>query len=69
LTEERLKQLFQQFDTSNSGFITKADLKAAFKKLGKTVSNEDIDEIILHHDSSKDNKLSMEEFREVFFNK
>ena len=55
LTEERLNQLFLQFDANNNGFITKEDLKAAFQKLGKSITDKEINEILASHDTSKDN--------------
>jgi len=55
LTEERLNQLFLQFDVNNNGAITKEDLKAAFQKLGKSITDKEINEILASHDTSKDN--------------
>ena len=38
LTDSRLKAVFQQFDTDNSGNITAENIKLAMQKLGKEIS-------------------------------
>lgn len=42
LTEERVLALFKQFDTDDNDFIEPSNIKDAFTKLGKEVSEEDI---------------------------
>jgi Ca2+-binding EF-hand superfamily protein len=46
LTDEKLLAMFKQFDTDGSGFITKDNLRAAFVKLGKNLSEAELTEII-----------------------
>jgi len=42
LTEERLQALFNQFDVDESNHITKQNIKDAFTKLGKEMSESEI---------------------------
>ena len=46
LSEERLQAIFNQFDIDNSGKITKANMKQAFSKYGREISDADIDDIL-----------------------
>lgn len=46
LTYDRLWALFKYFDTDSSGYITPANLKEAFAKSGKTLSEEEIKHIL-----------------------
>jgi len=47
-----LNSIFAQFDTDNKGFITINDLKNAFSKLGKELTEKELDEIMKKHDST-----------------
>jgi Ca2+-binding EF-hand superfamily protein len=67
LTFDRLWALFQYFDTDNSGYITPANLKEAFAKTGKTLTSEEIKNILENHDIEKNGVISFEEFRIIFF--
>ena len=42
LTYDRLWALFKYFDTDSSGYITPANMKEAFAKTGKTLTESDI---------------------------
>ena len=42
LTEEKLWAIFKYFDTDDSGFITTENLKQAFAKTGKKITDKDI---------------------------
>jgi len=46
LTNANLLFAFNYFDTANKGFITKEDLKEVFRRQGKQVSDDNLDEII-----------------------
>jgi len=62
LNENRLLMLFKEFDTDDSGFITKENLEEAFTKLEKPLTKKEINKIIKEHDDSNDGKISYEEF-------
>jgi calcium-dependent protein kinase len=63
LTHEKIWALFAQFDTDNTGSITKSNIKEAFSKLGKKISEEELKTIMKEHDIKKDGKISFEEFK------
>jgi len=62
LNEDRLLMLFKEFDTDDSGYITKDNLQEAFSKLEKPLSQDEINQIIEEHDDSRDGKISYDEF-------
>lgn len=63
MTDERLHALFSQFDIDDSNFITKQNIKDAFTKLGREMSDKDVDQIIREHDIAGDKQISFEEFK------
>lgn len=46
LSEERLQAIFNQFDIDNTGKISKDNLKQAFSKYGRDITDADIDNIL-----------------------
>jgi len=66
LTHEKLQAIFWQFDTDRTGFITKENIVTGFKKLGRKISAQELDEIMKVHDTTKDDKLSFDEFKSIF---
>jgi calcium-dependent protein kinase len=67
LTEEKLWAVFKYFDIDNSGFITSQNLKEAFAKTGKVITDKDIERIMENHSIEKTGSLSFHEFGLVFF--
>ena len=67
LTYDRLWALFKYFDTDSSGYITRENLKEAFAKTGKTLSEDEVRHILDQHDLKKNGVIDFEEFREIFF--
>lgn len=63
LNENRLLMLFKEFDTDDTGYITRENLVEAFEKLERPLSKKEIEEIISQHDGSKDGKISYDEFK------
>lgn len=63
MEEERIREAFQIFDRSNSGYITKADLR---KILGKDADPCYVEGLINEVDANKDGKISFSEFKAVF---
>ena len=69
LTEQKVKAIFQQFDTDNSGKITPENIYLAMQKMGQEIKREEIDEMISAHDIKGDGVLSYDEFKCIFFDK
>jgi calcium-dependent protein kinase len=66
LTEDKLWALFKYFDTDNSGIITGQNLKEAFAKTGKNLTDKEIDGIMKLHSFIDNGGLNFEEFKVVF---
>jgi Ca2+-binding EF-hand superfamily protein len=62
LTHDRLEAIFKSFDIDNTGEITAQNLKDAFSKFGKEVSDDEIDTIMKAHDLDGGKTISLEEF-------
>ena len=65
LTNERVEALFKSFDVDDNDVIEPANIKDAFTKLGKDVTDEDIKTIMMMHDENGDGKISLEEFKNM----
>lgn len=61
-------RLFKKFDVDDTNFISKENLMAAFKRLGRVdISLADVTVMINVHDiMSKDGMISFEEFKRIF---
>jgi len=46
MTDQKLRALFSQFDTNNSGYITEENINNAMQKLGHEINRDEIKEII-----------------------
>lgn len=64
--EDRIREAFQVFDSSNTGYITKDDLR---KILGKRASPQYVESLISEADTNRDGKISFAEFKAVFKSK
>lgn len=69
LNDQRLLAVFNQFDTDNSNKITEENIYLAMQKLGQEISKEEIHEMMVKHDQTKDGMLSFEEFKSIFISK
>ena len=67
LTDNRLLAVFNQFDTDNSGKITKENIVLAMQKLSGGISPEEVDETMKQHDIKGDGVINFEEFKAIFF--
>ena len=65
-TQEQLRDLFTQFDTSGDGFIDMDELFQALSKGGKKVNAEEVEKILAQADRDADSKIDFAEFEAVF---
>ena len=63
LTEDKLAAIFKTFDVDNTGQITVQNIKDAFSKFGKEVSDDEMDQIMEAHDLDGGKTISIEEFK------
>ena len=61
-SEEDIKKAFRFFDIDKDGMISKMDMKEALKRLGKNMSDTDIDYIFSDADEDKDGMINFDEF-------
>ena len=67
MTEERLWMIFRHFDIDDTNYISRENLVEAMKRMGKELSEQEVDESLKMHDIRKDGRISFEEFRLMFF--
>ncbi len=67
VNDAKLKVIFQQLDTSNTGVISEQDLFNAFQKMGQEVSLKSIKQMIAIHDTKRNGVLDYDEFVQIFF--
>lgn len=63
LDEKNLHAIFQNFDTDNSGSITKQNIITALGKMGSEITQGELDEVMRKHDLKHDDQLSFAEFK------
>jgi Ca2+-binding EF-hand superfamily protein len=54
LTHQKLEAIFKQFDIDGNNQITKENIRDAMNKMGREITDEEINEIMRKHDSSGD---------------
>ena len=50
MDDNKLRAIFNSFDTDMSGYITKSNIVTAMNKIGRDITQSDIDEIMNEHD-------------------
>ena len=65
LTHQKLEAIFRQFDIDGNNQITKENIRDAMTKMGREISDEEINEIMRKHDSSGDQAISLDEFKKM----
>ena len=65
LNENKIRAIFNQFDIDNTGEITRENLKVAFSKFGRDLSDDEIKHIMKAHDLDKGNTICFEEFEHM----
>lgn len=66
LTEERVAALFSAIDVDQTDQITRENIRDAFSKFGREVSDEELDEIMGAHDTHATGYIDKDEFKEIF---
>jgi calcium-dependent protein kinase len=66
VNEGMIWEVFKRFDTDRSGYITVDKLKEVLRRLGKAVTDEEVQDMIAEVDLDRDGKISFEEFEKVF---
>lgn len=60
-----MEAIFKSFDVDDDEMITDLNLKNAFTKLGKDISEDELKHIFQQHDTNRDGKLSLAEFEHM----
>ena len=66
---EELRQAFNLFDKNGSGTISSQEIRVALTALGFSMTNEEIQSLILKYDHGKYGEISFDEFTEIIQNK
>lgn len=59
---DRIKETFTRMDLSGDGYIDKSELGGLLRELGQEPTKQDIVSVLFQIDTSKDGKISQEEF-------
>lgn len=63
INEEQKRQVFEMFDTDNSGRVSVTEMQKAFSQmLGVDIPKEDFEKILEKFDTDKSKDLDFEEF-------
>lgn len=65
-SKQELQAAFKKFDTDNSGYITAHELSHILSRMGRHISQNEVDAMVKSLDASGDGKISFEEFCKLF---
>ena len=65
LTNERLYGLFKEFDHEDIDVLTKHNIKGAFLRMGRNITDEDIEQMLSEHKIEKEGYIDFEHFKEI----
>ena len=65
-TDAQLRPVFDAIDSGRSGYITQNELSAALLKAGKSTTPNDVAAMLRTVDTSKDGKISFDEFKAFY---
>ncbi len=64
--EERISQIFHQFDISGTGHISKENIVTAMHKMGRKITGNEIDKIMKDYDEDHNGMIEYYEFEHIF---
>lgn len=64
-TVEAMKQAFEMFDADKNGTISVSEIKSVLKKLGKTMSDKEIKNMMANVDKDNSGEIDFDEFCEM----
>lgn len=67
LDDQMLDAIFKQFDTDDSGVITKDNIIAAMNKIGHQITQQELDQIMEEHDSNQSGDICFHQFKNIFY--
>ncbi|CDW90587.1 protein kinase domain containing protein [Stylonychia lemnae] len=65
MTNERIYALFKEFDHEDIEVLTIHNIKGAMKRMGKDITNEEIEHMLSEHNVPKDGFIDFEKFKEI----
>ncbi|CAF1538991.1 unnamed protein product [Adineta ricciae] len=65
-SKQELQAAFKKFDTDNSGYITAHELSHILSRMGRHISQNEVEAMVKSLDASGDGKISFEEFCKLF---
>ena len=66
LNEDKLNAIFSQFDTDNSGTISRENIVTALTKMGHEITQAELDDAMKKHDLEENGVISKDEFKALF---
>ena len=66
LTRENIKNVFKYFDADDCDYITASGLKKVFLRSGRSVTDEEIENIFNEINMQVNEKISLDKFMELF---
>lgn len=61
--DEKTREAFRVFDLDGNGYIDKNELRHVMKRLGETLSDDDVKEMFQEADINNDGQIDLDEFR------
>lgn len=65
--ENLIKAVFDQFDVSQTGEINKDDIVTTMQKMGHAITEDELNHIMLQHDTNKNDSIDLQEFKQIFY--
>ncbi|XP_061172568.1 uncharacterized protein LOC133181934 isoform X2 [Saccostrea echinata] len=62
-----LKKAFRVLDINGDGFISKEELREVLTKMGETLTDQEVDEMMEKADKNKDGKIDYDEYVDVMY--
>jgi len=60
--EEEIERMFECFDKNGDKYISQAELRLVFKKMGEEITDEEIDKIVKIADRDGDGRIGWDDF-------